>query len=186
MDLPTGADRICDVSGTGEFPSCGDLPSGFAAVSFVRLERGRGNRTVAAYNDFGGAGASLFQFADVTADKDFGTAGRADIKVPDATEPIIQGLAVAEVAAQSEIYALGDAKFGSSRRMFVTKFDEAGKPVTSFGSNGFASVDFVGLDKEVGVQLWPEGDNLYVLFLSADPGESAALKGKLHVARLWR
>jgi hypothetical protein len=180
IDREAGNDAMCSVSDTGTTSSCVDLPADVTVYQLVRLELGRGNRTVAAFTTF------VTQFADVALDSNFGASGRRELQVPNATSPTIRGLAVVDVTNNEEIYVLGDAVFGTSRRLFVAKLDEAGNYVTGFGSNGSSIIDFPNLDKEVGIQLWPEGDHLYVLFLSADAGESASLRGKLHAARLWR
>jgi hypothetical protein len=177
-----GADTLCTLGATGGTPTCANLPTGLTGYSLVRIEPGRANRTVAA---FGSPTAALVQFSDVSIDSTF-AGGRRDIAVPNGSSPNLQGLSVVEVDFKEEIYALGDAAFGATRNMFVARLDEAGNYVTSFGTNGFTTVDFPNLDHEVGIQVWPEGESVYLLFLSTDNGESAPLKGKLHAARLWR
>jgi hypothetical protein len=178
----TGGDVLCSLSAAGDTPLCGYLPTGIGASTVVRIEPGRANRTVAA---FATSTATLLQFSDISIDTTF-AGGRRDVAVPNGSSPNLQGLSVVEVNFKEEIYVLGDAALGATRHMFVAKLDEAGNYVTTFGTNGFSIVDFPNLDKEVGIQVWPEGDGVYLLFLSTDNGESASLKGKLHAARLWR
>jgi hypothetical protein len=177
-----GGAFICNLSATGDTPTCGSLPAGLSGYSSVRIEAGRANRTVAV---FGSPNAAIVQFSDVSVDTTF-SGGRRDVAVPNGSSPLLQGLSVVEVAFREEIYVLGDAAFGAARKMFVAKLDEGGNYVTSFGTNGFTIVDYPNLDHEVGIQVWPEGESVYLLFFSTDAGESASLKGKLHAARLWR